>query len=153
MRHPRALSRDVGRRALAAMHLTLGGTFVVALLNLLVWLLTLLWILAQFQFIAYLFPSGIYYVGMVELVFGNFFFVYMGVWSARHRGSFDLVHAGLVSPAYWLMASLAMLKASLQLVNRPTFWEKTVHGLFDTDTMELPPIDTLSAAASGSEAE
>ena len=153
MRHPGAIRRDVGLRSLVAMNLTLGGTFIIALLNLSVWLLTLMWILGQFQFITYLFPTGIYYIGMVELVFGNFFFLYMGVWSARHRGSYELLHAGLLTPAYWLMASLAMLKASLQLVNRPTFWEKTVHGLFDTDAMELPTIDRLDPATAGSEAE
>ena len=128
------------------MSLTLGGTFGIALLNLFVWLLTLLWILAQFQFIAYLFPTGIYYVGMIELVFGNFFFLYMGVWSASHRRTYDLVHAGLLSPGYWLMASLAMLKASMQLISRPTFWEKTVHGLFDTGSMDSPGVENLTPA-------
>jgi len=130
MRHPLKLRRDVGWRGLISMHLTLGGTFGVALLNLLVWLLTLLWILAQFDIIAYLFPSGIYYIGMLELLFGNFFFLYMSVWAAHHRKSYDLTHAALVSPLYWLMASLAMIKAGMQAVSKPTFWEKTVHGLF-----------------------
>jgi cellulose synthase/poly-beta-1,6-N-acetylglucosamine synthase-like glycosyltransferase len=132
MRHPRLLLRDVGWRATTSMMLTLGGTFGVALLNLLMWLLTTLWVLAQFQIIALLFPAPMYYVGMLELVFGNFFFMYMGVWCAQHRRTFELTHAGLVSPLYWLMASLAMIKAGIQLVSRPTFWEKTVHGLFET---------------------
>jgi hypothetical protein len=30
------------------------------------------------------------------------------------------------------MASLAMVKAGVQTVSKPTFWEKTVHGLFET---------------------
>src|SRR5207302_6827414 len=110
MRHPVLLRRDVGWRATAAMTLTLGGTFGVGLLNLMVWLLTTLWILAQFNFIAYLFPTGIYYVGMIELLFGNFFFMYMNLWAAHYHKSFDLTHAGMVTPFYWLMASLAMVK-------------------------------------------
>jgi cellulose synthase/poly-beta-1,6-N-acetylglucosamine synthase-like glycosyltransferase len=131
MRHPWLLVRDVGWRATLSMQLTLGGTFGVALLNLAVWVLTLLWILAQFDFIAYLFPTWIYYAGMIEMLFGNFFFLYMGLWAAHHRRSFDLNHAALLSPVYWLMASLAMIKAGMQTVSKPHYWEKTVHGLFE----------------------
>ena len=132
VRHPMRLYRDVGWRGFFAMNLVLGGTFGVALLNLLVWMLTLLWALAQFEVIGYWFPTGIYYIGMLELLFGNFYFMYMGMWAAYHRGDYDLTHAGLLAPAYWLMASLAMIKAALQTATKPTFWEKTVHGLFET---------------------
>jgi cellulose synthase/poly-beta-1,6-N-acetylglucosamine synthase-like glycosyltransferase len=132
VRHPIKLYRDLGWRGTVASWLTLGGTFGVALLNLLVWMLTLLWALAQFQIIAYLFPTGIYYVGMLELIFGNFFFMYMGIWCAYHRRDFYLTHAGMAAPLYWLMASVAMIKAAMQTVSKPTFWEKTVHGLFET---------------------
>ncbi len=134
MRHPVLLRRDLGWRGWAGSALTLGGTFGVALLNLLVWMLTILWVLAQFGVIAYLFPPQIYYIAMVELIFGNFFFMYMGIWCAYHRRAFDLTHAGMFSPAYWLMASIAMIKAGIQILSRPTFWEKTVHGLFETQT-------------------
>ena len=132
-RHPIRLWRDVGWRGFTAMQLTLGGTFGVALLNLLVWMLTLLWALAQFEIIGYWFPTGIYYIGMIELIFGNFFFMYMGIWCAYHRRQFDLTHAGMFSPVYWLMASLAMIKAAMQTVSKPGFWEKTVHGLFERE--------------------
>jgi cellulose synthase/poly-beta-1,6-N-acetylglucosamine synthase-like glycosyltransferase len=135
MRHPRLLMRDVGWRSAVSMQLTLGGTFGVALLNLLMWLLTALWVLAQFDIISYLFPTGIYYIGMIELIFGNFFFLYMGIWCAQHRRNYDLTHAGLLTPFYWIMASLAMIKAGLQIISRPQFWEKTVHGLFETATV------------------
>ncbi len=149
VRHPIRLFRDVGWRGLVSMQLTLGGTFGVALLNLLVWLLTLLWVLAQFEIIGYLFPTGIYYIGMVELIFGNFFFLYMAIWAAYHRRSFDLTHAALMSPAYWLMASLAMIKAAMQTVSKPTFWEKTVHGLFAAaaPAQPEPAVELVGTAA------
>jgi cellulose synthase/poly-beta-1,6-N-acetylglucosamine synthase-like glycosyltransferase len=138
VRHPMRLLRDVRWRGSVAMWLTLGGTFGVALLNLLVWLLTLLWVLAQFEIIGYLFPTGIYYIGMIELIFGNFYFLYMAIWAAHYRKEYDLTHAALLSPAYWLMASLAMIKAAMQTVSKPTFWEKTVHGLFDVTSTQTP---------------
>jgi cellulose synthase/poly-beta-1,6-N-acetylglucosamine synthase-like glycosyltransferase len=143
MRHPRLLARDIGWRSTLAIQLTLGGTFGVALLNLAVWCLLGLWILAQFDFIAFLFPRGVYYFAMLELVVGNFFFLYVGLWSVAHRRDWDLAHAALAMPAYWLMASLAMLKASLQLATRPSFWEKTVHGLFVAPRPQLPSISLL----------
>ncbi len=149
MRHPWLLLRDVGWRATLSMQLTLGGTFGVALLNLAVWVLTLLWILAQFDFIAYLFPTWIYYAGMIEMLFGNFFFLYMGLWAAHHRRTFDLNHAAVLSPVYWLMASLAMVKAGMQAVSKPHYWEKTVHGLFELPvaTAHLEPV--VSSAGDG----
>ncbi|GAC1335735.1 MAG: glycosyltransferase [Candidatus Dormibacteria bacterium] len=133
MRHPRQLLHDVGLVSFLAIQLTLGGTYAVALLNLLMWTLTLLWILAQFGFIGYLFPSVIYYAAMIELLFGNFFFLYLNVWCAVHRSDWRLARLALASPIYWLLISIAMIKATIQLVKQPTFWEKTVHGLY------LPP--------------
>jgi len=34
-----------------------------------------------------------------------------------------------LSPAYWVMMSIAAVKAAVQLLAAPTFWEKTAHGL------------------------
>ena len=130
MRHPWRLLRDVGPISFLAIQLTLGGTYAVALLNLLMWTLTLLWILAQFGFIAYLFPGYIYYAAMIELLFGNFFFLYLNLWCAVHRRDWRLARLALISPVYWLLISIAMIKATIQLVKQPTFWEKTVHGLY-----------------------
>jgi len=135
MRHPVNLWRSVGWRSFLAIQLTLGGTYIISLLNLAAWSLTALWILARFAFIAYLFPGLIYYVGMAELVFGNVTFVYLGLWAASHRRVYDLDRVALAAPLYWLMMSLAMLKATMQLFTRPAFWEKTVHGLYDTSTV------------------
>jgi hypothetical protein len=35
----------------------------------------------------------------------------------------------LLAPVYWGMMSLAAIKAFVQLLYAPTFWEKTTHGL------------------------
>jgi hypothetical protein len=34
-----------------------------------------------------------------------------------------------LAPAYWAMMSIAAIKAAVQLLVTPTFWEKTAHGL------------------------
>jgi len=153
MRHPVVLFKDLGWRGWVSSALTLGGTFGIALLNLLVWMLTILWVLAQFEVIGYLFPPTIYYVGMVELLFGNFFFLYMGIWCAAHRKDWYLTHAALFAPFYWLMASVAMIKAGTQTISKPTFWEKTVHGLFETGAVKQPAVELVGAGVSSMDSE
>ena len=37
--------------------------------------------------------------------------------------------AALLAPVYWILISLGALRAFLQLVISPFFWEKTAHGL------------------------
>ena len=44
-------------------------------------------------------------------------------------GSWKLVLASLLVPVYWTLMSLAVIKAAVQLISAPSFWEKTVHGL------------------------
>jgi hypothetical protein len=39
------------------------------------------------------------------------------------------VLAAVLSPVYWVMMSIAAIKAGVQLVAQPSFWEKTTHGL------------------------
>lgn len=129
MRTPLRLWRCMGWGGALAMQLTLGGTFGVALLNLFLWMLTGLWLLARFDFIQYLFPGWIYYLGMVEMLFGNFAFLYLGLWTARVRGMYELNHAALLMPIYWAMGGIAMIKSAVQTISRPQFWEKTRHGL------------------------
>ena len=166
MRHPVQLFREVGWSGFVSIQLTLGGTFGISLLNLFAWTLTLLWALAQFHFIQFLFPGWIYYLGMLEMLAGNFYFLYMGIWAADHRRSFELTRLALAAPVYWLMMSLAMFKAGMQLFTKPTFWEKTVHGLYETgaaaDAADGPAEETqltgapqvaeLPAAAGGEQA-
>jgi len=41
----------------------------------------------------------------------------------------DLLGSALTVPVYWVMMSVAAVKAFVQLFQAPTFWEKTVHGL------------------------
>ena len=37
--------------------------------------------------------------------------------------------AAVLVPVYWVMMSVAALKAMWQLLITPSFWEKTTHGL------------------------
>ena len=76
-----------------------------------------------------IFPAPVYYVGLVLWAFGNFLLWYLTVLTARHLRNEGLVLAAVLVPVYWVMMSIAALKAMWQLVVIPSFWEKTTHGL------------------------
>ena len=129
MRRPRQLYRDLGLRGFLGFHLFVGGTPWLALVNPLFWALTAIWFISPLQFIRDLFPFWIYYPGIVCLVFGNVAFIYTNMIAARQHGRPDLVVAAALSPIYWVMMSIAAVKAFIQLITAPSFWEKTTHGL------------------------
>jgi hypothetical protein len=55
--------------------------------------------------------------------------IYCGLVAARMDRNPRLLGACLLVPAYWVLMSVAAVKAFVQLVFQPSYWEKTVHGL------------------------
>jgi cellulose synthase/poly-beta-1,6-N-acetylglucosamine synthase-like glycosyltransferase len=129
MRHPAQLWRELGPWGFVSFSLFVAGTPLLTLLNPIFWSMTVFWFLAHPAWVEALFPAWIYYASLICLVFGNLAFVYTGIVSARATGRPSLVLAATVSAGYWMMMSIAAIKAFMQLVNAPTFWEKTFHGL------------------------
>jgi cellulose synthase/poly-beta-1,6-N-acetylglucosamine synthase-like glycosyltransferase len=129
MRRPRQAWRDLGPRGFASFNFFVGGTPVLAVCNVVTWALTIAWILAQPAWLHAVFPPIIYYPSLFCFVVGNFICIYMGMMSARETGNSDLMLSALMMPIYWLMMSLAALKAVVQLFSAPSFWEKTAHGM------------------------
>ncbi len=128
-RNPVSMSREIGFLSFLRFNLFVGGTPLLALFNPVLWALTLMWFAGKLGFIAHLFPTWLYFIGLVCLVLGNFMFVYCNVVAAHATGITRLVTRAVLSPAYWLLMSLAAYKALIQLVVAPSFWEKTTHGL------------------------
>jgi cellulose synthase/poly-beta-1,6-N-acetylglucosamine synthase-like glycosyltransferase len=129
MRHPRQLWQQLGFKGFVGFNLFVGGTPFLAMLNPVFWALTAVWFLARPPIILELFPAWLYYASLVSFVLGNFAFLYTAVVSARDLGRPTLVFAALLSPIYWVMMSIAAIKAMAQLLAAPAFWEKTAHGL------------------------
>ncbi|MCZ7572147.1 MAG: glycosyltransferase [Ardenticatenaceae bacterium] len=130
MRHPVALWRAIGLKAFLGFNLTIGGTFVAFLLNPIYWALTALWFLTEWGLIQQTFPPMIYYLGAINLYLGNFAFTYMNVAGCLRREFYDMVKYALLSPLYWSLMSIGAWKGFLQLLRRPFYWEKTIHGLY-----------------------
>ncbi len=144
VRSPRRLKNEIGLKGVGHLWVFVGGTPILAVANPFFWIMTLLWFVAQPLFVKEIFPAPVYYVGLVLWVFGNFVLWYLTVLTARHTRPEGLVLAAMLVPIYWVMMSIAAVKAMWQLVVIPSFWEKTTHGL-DTDTDS----DTDSNTGSG----
>lgn len=129
MRHPILLYRQIGWRSWWSFQFIIGGTFLSFLLNPIYWGLTTIWVATQANIIREIFPGFVYFAGAVGLFLGNFVFTYINVAGCMRRGHHDLIKYALLSPIYWALMSIGAWKGFLQLLYRPHYWEKTVHGL------------------------
>lgn len=129
MRHPLKLLREIGPSAFFSFQLLIGGTFFSLLVNPIYWLMTSAWFFFRWDLIQALFPGSIFYIGALCLYVGNFVFTYVNIAGAMRRKYYDMVRVTLFSPAYWGLMSLGAWKGFLQLLTKPHFWEKTIHGL------------------------
>jgi cellulose synthase/poly-beta-1,6-N-acetylglucosamine synthase-like glycosyltransferase len=129
IRRPVKLFRTIGFRSFLRFNLVLAGTPVIAVLNLVFWLITLIWFLGQPALVEAVFPWYIYFPALVALVLGNAATLYMNLIALREDDRSDLLLAALTVPVFWLMMSVAAAKGCYQLIRNPSYWEKTVHGL------------------------
>ena len=139
MRQPIRLWREVGGRAFIGINLLLGAVPLVAVLNPVFWALTAIWFLAQPHALTVLLPAPIYYPALASMLAGNFLALYVSVIAIRVRRRPDLLLAVMLSPLYWGLMSIAAIRAVVQLVVAPSFWEKSMHGLDPTHTVDLVP--------------
>jgi cellulose synthase/poly-beta-1,6-N-acetylglucosamine synthase-like glycosyltransferase len=140
-RHPLELRRELGWRGFIGFNLFVAGTPLLSLINPVFWALTALWFLVHPPVVLELFPAWLYYLSLGVMVAGNFSLFYAWLVSARTAGPAKLVFAALLIPIYWALMSVAAIKAAVQLISAPSFWEKTVHGL---DTAPASPRGTSS---------
>ncbi len=132
--HLRSISsftKERGRHALF-FHLVLGGKIAFIFLNPIMWITTISYfVLNSFvgATIEALFPSWVFYMAGFSLVFGNFLFMYYYMIGTFKRESYSTIKYVYLVPLYWILISLAGCIALFQLLFRPHYWEKTIHGL------------------------
>ena len=129
LRQPRELRHDLGWKGMMHFTIFVGGTPALAIINPLFWAMTIIWFVAHPAFMLAVFPAPVYYLALVSWAFGNFLLVYMTVLSCHFSNRGKLLLPALLVPLYWVMMSVAAVKAFGQMVGAPAFWEKTVHGL------------------------
>lgn len=129
IRRPVRMWRSVGPRSFIRLTLVLAGTPVIAVLNLLFWLITVLWFLGQPAVVGAVFPWFVYFPALVALILGNGVTLYMNLLALREDDRADLIVPALTVSAFFVMMSVAAAKGVYQLIRNPSYWEKTFHGL------------------------
>jgi cellulose synthase/poly-beta-1,6-N-acetylglucosamine synthase-like glycosyltransferase len=129
MRHPVRVHRELGWRGVLGLHLFVAGTPLTTMLNPFFWALTMVWWVDKPHWIQTLFPPVVFYLALASLLVGNTVAIYLNVFTTRAMRRPDLLVAAVLAPLYWVMMGLAAVKATVQLVHRPSYWEKTSHGL------------------------
>jgi cellulose synthase/poly-beta-1,6-N-acetylglucosamine synthase-like glycosyltransferase len=129
MRHPRQLRQELGNDGFVRFNSFVGGTPFLALVNPLFWFLTIIWFTGHPEIIKAIYPSPIFYSALACWLAGNFVCVYVLMLCAVQAKRTELFVAAVINPVYWVMMSLAALKAFIQIVFQPSYWEKTMHGL------------------------
>ena len=138
-RHPVDMVRELGLvPALRISNLT-AGMPIANTLNLLFWTLLLVWFAGKPDFMHSLFPGPIYYLCVLMFTVGNLATIMLGVVSTRTLGKPYLLGAALLVPGYWFLQSMAAIKSMAQLIYKPSYWEKTVHGLSAIPGVSRPP--------------
>jgi len=140
MRHPIALWQSMGLRGFLWFHAVIGGTAATLVLNPLYMALTMLWYVTYEGALRSPFPTWVYWVAAINLFLGNFAFTYANMVAVVRRNVWDLVGCALLSPFYWMLMSIASWKALIQLITRPSYWEKTDHGLTSVGQDEHPAV-------------
>ena len=131
MRNIKAFVKSKGIFHNAIFQLTVGGKILFVLLNPFMWFITALY------FVAYplvgpamqaMYQPPILYIAVFSWIFGNFMFLYCYMLAVAKRQQWDLAKFVLLIPVYWLMMSTAALIGLYQLLLKPHYWEKTIHG-------------------------
>ncbi len=153
MRHPISFFRKNGIHALLFQFIV-GGKIAFMLINPILWLQTILY----FSFrsivgpsIEALYPSIVFYMAVISLVFGNFFALYYYMIGCAKREKWELMKWVFLIPFYWLLVSVAAVMAAYQLFAKPHYWEKTTHGLHLLKRQTKKGLKKKEASASVSE--
>ena len=132
MRNPKELLQKNFRIHFFTFQLIVGGKILSLFINPLMWATTILYFSLRAYFgpiIEQFFPSFIFYIAVMSLVIGNFIYMYMYMIGCAKRNQFDLMKYVYFVPFYWLAMSVAAWMALIQLLIKPHYWPKTVHGL------------------------
>lgn len=129
MRDPVALWRHANWHGFLAFQLFIGGTFVSALVNPLMW--TVFLVSHVMGVTIFEGPLGEFLArsSLFSLIAGNALYVYLAMLGPYRRGWLKLTPFGLTAPLYWLLISAAAWRAVWKLFRNPFHWEKTRHGI------------------------
>lgn len=132
MRNPQEFISDWKHPNIITFQLVVGSKVSSLFINPFMWSTTV----AYFSFrsiigptIDSLFPPIVFYLAVICLVFGNFLYLYYYMIGCYKRKQWSIIVYVFFVPIYWLMMSIAAWMALYQIIFKPHYWEKTMHGL------------------------
>ncbi len=135
MRHPRKMIQNVGWKKFVLFQLTFGGNILLPLVNPLLWTITILTLLYPGIF-SFLSPvSWITFISTFNLIAGNLIHISLYLRTVIVEKRFSLIPAVLSMPFYWILGSIGAWKGMIQLVTKPHYWEKTIHGISNINNL------------------
>ena len=129
-RRPLHVLKTSGFRGWLTLQLFIGGTPLGYAASVVLWGVLFAWLFSRGKFLEPYFSGPILCVGAMNLFVGNFLGVYFSMFAVFRRNLDHLLPFALLNPLYWALAGIAAWKGIEQLLSRPFFWEKTVHGMF-----------------------
>ena len=117
---------------LFSFQVVVGSGVAVLFINPLMWTLLAVYIVFGHSVVGFyhiLFPGPVLYLGAFCLICGNFFYIYLYLLACMKRRQYHLLPWTLLIPCYWFLISIAGFYALFELVVKPHYWQKTVHGL------------------------
>jgi cellulose synthase/poly-beta-1,6-N-acetylglucosamine synthase-like glycosyltransferase len=130
--HTRKMTTKQSKRDFIIFQLLIGGKVLSALINPLLWVITILYFVFRNTIGSYihsLYNPAIFYLALTTLLLGNFLYLYIYMMAAAKRQHFELIITTFFVPFYWLMISIATVKAIYEFIVKPFYWQKTTHGL------------------------
>lgn len=146
MRKPYNKTQGWNKQHLLAFQFVVGGKVLAALINPVMWTLTITYFVLRSifgPFIETLFPGPILYMAFFCLVFGNFLYIYYYMIGCAKREQYDLIKYVFLVPLYWLAMSIAAWVAVYKFLASPHQWFKTQHGLHLLDLKNKIPAHIL----------
>ena len=157
-REPGDLSRHYGLWGGVSFLLTVGGLSATLLWNPFCWLMVVLWLFLRWKLLYFDFTdetmqsytlwsklSWVFFGATVALFLANFLFIVMNLMGCFRRRLWRLIPYALLSPFYWVLISFGAWKGFLQLLYKPFYWEKTLHGFHPEGTDDAPPAPVKEA--------
>ncbi|RJR25967.1 hypothetical protein C4578_00235, partial [Candidatus Microgenomates bacterium] len=97
------------------------------------------------------YPPVILYLGVFCLVFGNFVYIYYYMIGLAKRNHYEIIKYVFLIPFYWWGMSIAAWKALYEMVYKPHYWAKTVHGLHFGNRKKIIKSKSLGAEQAGAQ--
>ncbi|MGD0353023.1 MAG: glycosyltransferase [Dehalococcoidia bacterium] len=129
-RHPLQGMKVMGLKKWLGYNLLIGGTPALFLLNPIMWCLFIYFLTIGAPILSpHSTPIVLFYVSAINLFVGNAVVICLNLFAVVPRKYYHLIPYALLSPVYWLLQSVGAYKALWQLIVKPSYWEKTEHGI------------------------